>query len=151
MKSVLSYAAILMAHFMLAQGAVADDAVSEQGALEFQSARFRAMIDADIDTLKEFLADELTYSHTTGWTETKTEFLSTVESGTIDYMSVTPNDVEVRIYGDVAVITGQSIMQGVVGGSPVKLTIGFLDVSKRAGDSWQLVAWQSVRIPNDED
>ena len=123
---------------------------ARQSALDFQSARLKAMIDADIDALEKYLADDLTYSHTTGWTETKSEFLSTVESKTIDYMSVTPRDVEVRIYGDVAVMTGLSGMQGAIGDRPVSFTIRFLDVSKRVGDSWQLVAWQSVRLPEDE-
>ena len=108
------------------------------------------MIDADIDALESYLADDLTYSHTTGWTETKSEFLSTVESETIDYVSVTPRDVEVRIYGDIAVITGLSRMQGAVNDRPVSFTIRFLDVSRRVGDSWQLVAWQSVKLREDE-
>ena len=123
---------------------------AKQSALEFQSARIKAMIDADIDALESYLADDLTYSHTTGWTETKSEFLSTVESETIDYVSVTPRDVEVRIYGDIAVITGLSRMQGAVNDRPVSFTIRFLDVSRRVGDSWQLVAWQSVKLREDE-
>ena len=151
MNSIPSRAAILMAQLILMQGVVADDAAIEQSALEFQSARFTAMVDADIAGLREFLADELTYAHTTGWTETKSEFLSTVESGKIDYISVTPRDVEVRVYGDVAVMTGLARMQGAAGDKPVEFTIRFLDVSRRAGESWQLVAWQSVRLPEDED
>lgn len=123
---------------------------AKQSVLGFQSARLKAMIDADIDALERYLADDLTYSHSTGRTETKSEFLSTIESITIDYISVTPRDVEVRIYGDVAVITGLSRMQGAVGDRPVSFTIRFLDVSKRVGDSWQLVAWQSVRLSEDE-
>lgn len=136
MKKIIGCAAILMAQFMLLQATVAEATSAEQGALEFQSARFRAMIDVDTDSLEKFLSDDLTYSHTTGWTETKSEFLSTVESGKIDYVSVTPRDVEVRIYGDIAVMTGLSDMRGAVGDRAVSFTIRFLDVSRRAGDSW---------------
>ncbi len=149
MKLIIGCAVILMAPLM--QDAIADDASMRQSALEFQSTRFRAMVDADMESLQKFLADDLTYSHTTGWTETKSEFLSTVESEKIDYVSVIPSDVEVRTYGDIAVITGLSKMQGAVGDQSVSFTIGFLDVSRRVGDSWQLVAWQSVKIPEDED
>ena len=151
MKSNLGCAAVLIAQSMLMQVTMADDASIEQSAREFQSARFGAMIDADMERLEGFLADDLTYSHTTGWTETKSEFLSTVESGKIDYVSVTPADVEVRIYGDIAVMTGLSQMQGAVGDRQVSFTIRFLDVSRRVGDSWQLVAWQSVKLPEDEN
>ena len=149
MKMIIGCAVILMASVM--QDAIADDASMRQSALEFQSARFRAMVDADMESLQEFLDDDLTYSHTTGWTETKAEFMSTVESEKIDYVSMIPSDVKVRTYGDIAVISGLSKMQGSVGERSVSFTIRFLDVSRRVGDSWQLVAWQSVKIPEDED
>ena len=151
MKSILGYAAILTAQLMFGDPALAEDDSVEHSALAFQSSRFQAMVDADIETLEVFLAEDLTYSHTTGWTESKSEFLLTVESGRINYMAVTPRDVAVRIYGDVAVITGLSDMRGAVGDRPVSFTIRVLDVSRRVGNSWQLVAWQSVRIPDDED
>jgi CubicO group peptidase (beta-lactamase class C family) len=135
---------------LLLDEAITDDVSIVQSALDFQSARFEAMIDVDMEKLEEFLADDLTYTHTTGWVETKAEFLSTVESGKINYMEVTPREVSVRIYGDIAVMTGLSKMRGAVGDNEVSFTIRFVDVSRRAGDSWQLVAWQSVRLPEDE-
>ena len=151
MNSILRYAALLTALVLFGQAAVADDESAEKSAMAFQLSRFKAMIDVDMETLEASLAEDLTYSHTTGWTETKSEFLLTVESGKINYMAVTPRDVAVRIYGDVAVITGLSDMQGTVGDRELSFTIRFLDVSRRVGDSWQLVAWQSVRIPENED
>lgn len=151
MKLLIGCAFVLFAQLNVVQDAIADDACASQSALEFQSARFRAMIDADIDSLEDFLADDLSYSHTTGKTETKSAFLSTVESGEVNYVSMTPRDVEVRIYGDIAVITGLSRLQGAVGDRSVSFTIRFLDVSKRVGDSWQLVAWQSVKSSEGDD
>ena len=120
-----------------------------QSALDAQAARLKATIDADIETLETYLADDLTYSHNTGWVETKSEYLATVESATLDYQSATPRDVEVRIYGDIAVLTGLADMTGLLRGEPVTLTIRFLEVSRRVGDSWQLTAWQSVRYIDD--
>lgn len=151
MKSVVGCAVILVTQYLLMQCALASDVSVEKSALDFQSARFTAMIDVDMERLEAFLADDLTYAHTNGWSETKSEFMSTVESGTINYMSVTPRDVEVRIYGDVAVMTGLAEMQGALGDRAVSFTIRFLDVSRRVGDSWQLVAWQSVRLPEDQE
>lgn len=140
-----------MAQFMVVNGAIADDTTIEQSALDFQVARFKAMIDADMESLEGFLANDLTYTHTTGWIETKSEFMSTVESGSIDYMTVTPRKIKVRIYGDIAVMTGLSRMQGAVGDKVVSFTIRFTDVSRRIGNSWQLVAWQSARIHEDKE
>jgi ketosteroid isomerase-like protein len=145
-KVIIGSAVIAMAQLMFLQDVIADHDTAEQSALNAQSARLQATIDADIDTLEKYLADDLTYSHTTGWTETKSEYLSTVESKTIDYVSATPRDVEVRVYGDMAVITGLSDMKGLVRGEPVSITIRFLEVSRRIAGSWQLIAWQSVNF-----
>jgi hypothetical protein len=151
MNSRHAIAAVLLAVVALAQAARADDHSVARSALEFQTARFQAMIDEDMESLEQFLADDLTYSHTTGWTETKSEFLTTVESGKIDYVSVTPRDVEVRVYHSVAVITGLADMRGAVDDRELSFTIRFLDVSRRVDGAWQLVAWQSVRIPENNE
>ena len=149
MRSIVAFACVFLLQAAYVERAFSDDAAVEQSALEFQSARFDAMVEEDMEALERFLADDLTYSHTTGWTETKSGFLSTVASRKIDYVSMSPEAVEVRVYGDVAVMTGLSRMQGAVGDRKVSMTIRFLDVSRRVGDSWQLVAWQSVKIPED--
>lgn len=149
MISLNRLAVIFLAQLLTVSAVLSDDATVQESALGFQSARFEAMIDADMESLDEFLADDLTYTHTTGWIETKSEFMWTVESGRINYMAVTPSEVMVRIYGDIAVITGLSRMQGAVGDKAVDFTIRFTDVSRRIGDSWQLVAWQSARLTQD--
>jgi ketosteroid isomerase-like protein len=136
-----------MIQFIVLSVAEADDTTTEQSVLDFQTARFNAMVNADLESLEDLLAEDLTYTHTTGWIETKSEFLSTVESGRIDYVAVTPREVNVRIYGDIAVLTGLSRMQGKVGDRAVDFTIRFTDVSRRIGNSWQLVAWQSAKLP----
>lgn len=151
MKSIKRCGVIFLAQLMLAAIAFADDAAMKQSALEFQSARFKAMIEEDIESLEDYLADDLTYTHTTGRTESKSDFLSTIESREIDYISVVPRNVEVRIYGDLAVMTGLAEIHGALRDKEVSFTMRFLDVSRRADDSWQLVAWQSVRIPEDNN
>jgi hypothetical protein len=149
MKSIISVAAIVLLQFMFAQAVIAEDDAVAQSALEFQSERFAAMVAADAERLEEFLADDLSYAHTTGLVETKQQFLQTIESGVIDYQRIVPEDVRVRIYGEVAVMTGTAELQVVANGSPVRARIGFLDVSRRVGGAWQLVAWQSNRLPED--
>ena len=151
MKSILVYVSLFTAQLMLGDAAIADQESVAQSASEFQVSRFKAMVDADIEALEEFLADELTYAHTTGWTETKSEFLSTVETGKINYMAIAPADITVRMYDDVAVMTGLADIKGTVDDRQLSFTIRFLDVSRRVGDTWQLVAWQSVRMPDRED
>jgi hypothetical protein len=151
MKSIFACSVVVLAQLALSQDAMPNDGFAEQSALEFQAARFKAMIEEDVESLQGFLADDLIYSHTTGLKETKLEFLASIESRNIDYLSVIREEVNVRIYGGVAVMTGTARVQGAVGDREVSFTMGFLDVSTRVGESWQLVAWQSTRLPEEEN
>ncbi len=114
--------------------------ILKQEILNAQSSRISAMIDADIEKLSDFLSDDLTYAHTTGWTETKTGYLETIESGKINYISFIPKDVEIRIYGETAVLTGKVD----VNLGRTDFTIRFLEVQYKVDGVWKLTAWQSV-------
>ncbi len=64
-KGIFGCATIVMSQFVFPQGVVADYDIAEQSALDAQSARLQATIDADIDTLEKYLANDSSYSHTT--------------------------------------------------------------------------------------
>ena len=113
---------------------------SKQEVLNAQSSRISAMIDADIDKLNDLLTDDLSYAHTTGWTETKTGYLETIKSKRINYISFVPKDIETRIYGETAVLTGKVD----VNLGRTDFTIGFLEVQRKVDGVWKLTAWQSV-------
>lgn len=105
--------------------------------------RFAAMVRADTAELRWLLADELRYTHTTGQLETKQQFLETLGSGRLDYVSIEPEELAVRIYGSTAVVSGRSRM----GVGEQRFSIRFLDVYVRRADRWQMVAWQATRLP----
>ena len=141
--SIIAFIFLLICQTLFAQVEINENA--KHKVLVAQEARFSAMINADTESLHALLADELSYSHTTGWTETKSEFLSTIETNKIDYLKVDSRNPEVRIYDDTAVITGLADVKVTVGGEQKEFTIRFLEVCRRHNNSWQLVAWQSVK------
>jgi hypothetical protein len=128
---------------------VANAGELEDGVLASQDVRFRAMIEEDLTKLDELLGDDLHYSHTRGNVESKAQFLSTIESKRIDYLAAKRRDVEVRLFGDTAVVTGLSNMDLLVRGEQMIFTIRFLEVSRKVDTNWQLVAWQSVLFTDD--
>ena len=105
------------------------------------------MTNADIEELDVILADDLTYTHTTGQNETKDEFLSSLKSQKIKYESIEPKEVELRIYDSTAVVTGISAMQVSAGEQHFSFSIRFIEVYQKRDGNWQLVAWQSTRLP----
>ncbi|WP_276390723.1 nuclear transport factor 2 family protein [Eudoraea chungangensis] len=134
---------LITSQFTIAQN---DETVlSEQQILKQQSDRFSAMIDADIVKLESLLADDLTYGHTKGSTETKTGFIKTVKTKRIDYLSFIPREVNVRIYENTAVLTGFIDVKVIYKNEEMTFTTRFLEVQRKVNENWLLAAWQPVK------
>ena len=119
----------------------------EQELLRCQQRRLAAMVAVDLATLDELLAEDMTYTHSSGTLESKTQHLDALRSGRLNYESLTADDVRVRIYGDVGIVTGTSTIGVASGGQSRILRVRFTDVYHRANGRWQMVAWQSTRLP----
>ncbi|MGB5172434.1 MAG: nuclear transport factor 2 family protein [Eudoraea sp.] len=117
----------------------------KQEVLKAQSVRFSAMIEADIEKLNEMLADDLTYTHTNGWIETKSEYLATVKSKKMDYLTMTTRDVSVRVFDKTAIISGLVDVKVKYQGILRELDLRFLEVYRKVDSNWQLVASQRVK------
>jgi hypothetical protein len=121
--------------------------------LATEDARFRAMIEADADAIEELLHTDLVYTHTSGEADDKSGILGAIVSGALDYLAIEPDEREVVLLGDVAVVTGRSRMRVATGGRELAFGIRFTSVYARgpaepaAEPSWRLVAWQSTRLP----
>jgi len=118
--------------------------------LEVQAQRFEAMVRSDIRRLEELLSPDLVYTHTSGSTESKAEFLTTLRSGRLSYLSITPSDQVVRILGEVAVSAGRSAMRINSQGREQAFAIRYLEVYARRDGVWLLIAWQSTRLPDEQ-
>lgn len=112
--------------------------------LKQQSARFTAMIEADVVKLETLLADDLTYGHTGGSTETKIGFIETVNTERVDYVSFVPSDLNVRVYENTAVLTGFIDVKVIVEKEEFVFTTRFLEVQRKVDGNWILTAWQPV-------
>jgi ketosteroid isomerase-like protein len=129
---------------LLPFAAGAEDA--RQDILAADARRFDAMIRVDPAALDGLLADDLTYTHSSGQAETKAQFLESLKAGKIRYLSAQPSDVAVRLYGETAVVTGRAEIKEVLGGQEAVLPLRFTEVWVKSGGSWKLAAWQSTRI-----
>jgi ketosteroid isomerase-like protein len=109
--------------------------------------RFAAMVAQDVAALEPMLAEDLRYIHSNGQLESKPQFLETIRSGRLRYREVAIQELDVRSYKDVAVITGLLAVDAQAGDQPVTLKLRFTDVYVSRDGRWQLVAWQSARLP----
>ena len=109
--------------------------------------RMDAMCQKDIPTLNALLADDLVYTHSSARLDTKKSLISGMESGTTVYMAIEPSDVKAQDCGDAVVLTGVARICVTTNGNPISFGVRFTDVYVNKGEQWQMVAWQSTRLP----
>jgi len=121
--------------------------VDAQGILARDAARSRATIAGDLAALERLLHDDLTYAHSSGFTDTKRSFLDALATGRFRYRRIEHADETVRVYGGSALVTGRATIDIDVDGAPRTLRLAFLAVWVETSAGWQLAAWQSATLP----
>ena len=116
--------------------------------IELDRKRMTAMAQKDIATLNELIADDLIYTHSSARLDTKQSLIGNMESGSTVYTSVVPSDVKAQDLGDTVVLTGSCKISVNAGGRPNSFGVRFTDVYARRGGKWQMVTWQSTRLPD---
>ena len=108
--------------------------------------RFEAMTTKNTSFLGEILSEDLTYIHSNGLFETKTDHIANIRSGLLVYKSMQPEDRQIKVYRKSAVITGLIKVTGVLKEKEFNIRLRYTDVYVKKKGKWQLVAWQSVKV-----
>ena len=106
-----------------------------------------AMAQKDIATLNKLLSDDLIYTHSSARLDTKQSLIGNMESGSTVYTAVEPSDVKAQDLGDAVVLTGSCRISVMSQGRPNSFSVRFTDVYANRGGRWQMVTWQSTRLP----
>ena len=109
--------------------------------------RMSAMVAGDLDTLGRILADDLSYVHTSAAVDTKSSMMEAIGNGRLNYQKMAARNVKVRDYGDAAVVRGEADVEVTSGGNDLAFSLEFTEVYVNGGAGWQMVAWQSTRLP----
>jgi hypothetical protein len=109
--------------------------------------RMTAMSTRDIGTLNALIADELVYTHSSARLDTKQSLIENMQTGKTVYTAVAPSDVKAQDYGDTVVLTGVARISVNSGGNAMNFGVRFTDVWVNKGGNWQMVAWQSTKLP----
>jgi ketosteroid isomerase-like protein len=114
-----------------------------------EAKRIAAMCGQDLTTLAAMLADDLTYTHSRGETDTKSSFLELIRNPGDHgrYLGVEFSDEQVVPLGDAVVVRGraQITLERPAGQPPLSYPVLFLDVWEQREGTWRLVAWQATR------
>jgi len=116
--------------------------------ISLDAQRMTAMSQGDIGTLNALLSDDLVYTHSSARLDTKKSLIENMQSGKTVYTAVVPSDVKAQDYGDAVVLTGVARISVKSGGNAMNFGVRFTDVYINKGGQWQMVAWQSTRLPD---
>jgi hypothetical protein len=103
----------------------------------------KAVIQQDKAALDKLLADDLSYTHASGKTQDKADYVASIVTGPGRYESFQESDTQIRLYGKAAVLTGYVDVK-LVGSQPYRVRT--IEVYVDNGGRWQLAAKQSARI-----
>jgi ketosteroid isomerase-like protein len=118
-----------------------------QAIVDLDRKRMQAMAAKDLGTLEAVLADDLVYTHSSARLDTKRSLIDAMVSGKTVYTAVEPSEVTAQDLGDAVVLTGIAQIKVVSNGTPNAFGVRFTDVYARRDGRWQMVTWQSTRLP----
>jgi len=114
--------------------------VVEQVIRKLDNERIQAQIHADAAALERIYAEDFIGVGPSGTVRTKPQVISDFTSGDLKFKSITTDGVRVRVYGDAAVETGCSTMDGQDKGKSVPHDTRFTRVWVKQQGRWRLVA-----------
>ena len=123
------------------QGAAKDPRkIVEQAIRKLDNDRIQAQIHADAAALERIYAEDFIGVGPSGTVRTKPQVIADFMSGNLRFQSITTADVQVRVYGNAAVETGLSTMNGQDKGNAVPHDTRFTRVWIKQQGRWRLVA-----------
>ena len=82
-----------------------------------------------------------------GNVETKTSFVEDLLSPKLVIAPYTVEDFDVRLYGDVALLSGRTHMTGSYDGKPFESHYRYIDIYVRSNGVWKIASVQISRMP----
>jgi len=108
----------------------------------------KAMIEANKANLENLAADNLSYGHSNGNIESKTQFVENIVSGKSDFVTIELTEQTISISKDTAIVRHLFTATTNDGGKPGSVKIKVLLVWQKENAEVKLLARQAVKFNN---
>lgn len=119
----------------------------EQAVRQIETERLAALPRKETAFVERVYADDYAVAGANGVVRTRAEVISDMQSGVQTIETLNNEDIQVRVYGDTAVVTGRQTTKGTYKGRPSASPTVFTRVYVRQDDQWRLVANHSSGVP----
>jgi ketosteroid isomerase-like protein len=128
-------------------GSAAAQEVADQ-IKKMETDRAAAVVKGDWAKLEKETSDDYTLININGQMSNKSQMVEGFKSGQNKLTANDLSDMTVRVYDNVAVVTGKMDTKGTMGGKDVTGQGVFTRVYVKKGGHWQAVALQQTRLSN---
>jgi ketosteroid isomerase-like protein len=126
----------------------ADRQADEVAQLRAQADRWdKAIVAKRRADIEANMADDFRQIDGAGTIETKQSFVEGLIDPKLTIDPYTVEDFEVRLYGDVALLSGRTQMTGTYDGKPFTSHYRYIDIYVRRGGAWKIVSVQITKLP----
>jgi ketosteroid isomerase-like protein len=136
---------IVVASSLTTSPAAAGDAAAAQ-VLQRDEEMAHAVVSGDLQRLEDIYADDYVYVGSDGRQITRAERLGAFRSGALRYLGTTHTGVTVRVYGETAVVQGQTHSRVELNGKTLEGDFRYVGIWVRQGSRWRIVLTQATRI-----
>ena len=99
----------------------------------------KAVVSNNVNEIKKCITEDWVLVDSQGGIIPQERFFNVLEQGLLSHSSMTKEVLRVKIYGDIAVVTGRGQNTGTWQGNPIKADEWVTDIYKRENDKWLCV------------
>ena len=112
----------------------------EQTEILYRQAMYcQAMTDADIDTMRELVSEDMIFTHMSGRQQTREEYFADVEDGSLRYFTIGIDSPVVEVDGNFASVTYTSVLNANAYGARGTYRMGGTHWFEKREDGWILI------------
>ncbi len=122
------------------------DAAEEAAVTQAVEALRKATLGQDKAKLEALLAEQVSYSHSSGVIQNKAEMIKGVMTRKGTVKSIEFPELKVAVVGNAAISRHLWVSEGETDGKPTHIRIGILEVWQKQDGSWKLLARQGYKL-----
>jgi uncharacterized protein (TIGR02246 family) len=122
------------------------DQAAEKEIRQIEEELRKAVVNGDAATFDRVLSDDYTTTNVNGLVRTRAQLIADVKAGVAKTESLTLDDIKVRVYGDVAVLTAERTARSSLRGTDTSGRQRMIRVLVKKQGRWQPVAMQATTI-----
>lgn len=123
------------------------ETVTPAEAVAAEDARYAAQTTEDFAAMEKLFGSDLVYIHSSTVVDTKASYIELMRSGEVHYRVMKRDDVTVRTYGCIAILSGHANYDVTIKGKDVSVELRFHSIWAKRDGQLQFISWQATRVP----